>query len=218
MVAAELRPGTRPQPQPAGAAQFALSRRGGHRAGVAAGRAAGARGLAHQHAGPRLHAPERARGLRDAQLPRRHRLDPARGPERGLAQPTGGRTPGHRQGAVQHLQLLGSGFRHRAVHLPADLRVHEVGARPGVDRARGCGIDPWRRQVPDHGAGDAAAGAALDRGRGDPDLSRGDRTLRNAGADRDSRASTSRRRRSSRSSSIRCRWSARRPSRCRSCC
>ena len=82
------------------------------------------------------------------------------GPECRLDQQGLDRGHRRRRRTVQYLHVLGPGAGHRAVFVSADLRVHQIRARPDLDRDGGSRRHPRRGPGADHAARDLAAGVA----------------------------------------------------------
>ena len=116
-------------------------------------RADGLDGGAHRHAA----APHRAHAgdglVRDAAVPRRHRLGAAGGAQQRPAEPALPR--GHRRrarhGAVQHLHAAGPDLRHLLLHLSLRVRAGRQRARPHPRRPRGRLLHAGRQRLA-HGA------------------------------------------------------------------
>ena len=117
---------------------------------------------AHRHALRPRH-PHAGDGLvRDAAVPRRHRLGAAGRAQQRPPQPALPR--GHRRrpgcGAVQHLHAARPDLRHLLLHLPLRVRAGRQCARPHSRRPRGRLRHAGRQRLAHGAAGDDPAGAA----------------------------------------------------------
>ncbi len=108
----------------------------------------------HSHAGDGL--------VRDAAVPRRHRLGAARRTQQRPSQPALSR--GHRRrpgrGAVQHLHAHRPDLRHLLLHFPLRVRAGRQCARPHPQRSGRCVRHAGRQRLAHGAAGDDPAGAA----------------------------------------------------------
>ena len=98
----------------------------------------------------RRHGPRAGDGLvRDAAVPRRHRLGAAGRAEQRPAQPALPRRHRRRAGpaSVQHLHADGHHLRHLLLHLPLRVRAGRQRARPHAGRTGGRLLDPRRRHA-----------------------------------------------------------------------
>ena len=183
----ELRRGLWPRAAFAGVVEHAgvWRRRRGARLPVR--RAARLGDLAHRHAGEGLHPSDGVRRVYHPALSRRDRLDPARRPERRLAQQGVDGTDRRR---ARHFQCLldGRADRCRRGHVVSlCVRIHLRRARSCLVRNGRRGEHSGRRHLAHHVPRHAAAGAARDRRRADHFVSRSDRAVRRARTDRTAR-------------------------------
>ena len=117
---------------------------------------------AHRHS-LQPHHPHAGDGLvRDAAVPRRHRLGAAGGAQQRPSQPALSRRHRRRpgRGAVQHLHAHRPDLRHLLLHLPLRVRAGRQCARPHPRRPRGRLRHAGRQRLAHGAAGDDPAGAA----------------------------------------------------------
>ena len=147
------------------------------------GRAHGLDRRAHGHAAAPRRSPPRHGLVRDAAVPRRHRLGAAGRAQQRPAQPALSRGDGRRpgRGAVQHLHADRPDLRHLLLHLSLRVRAGRQRARPHSRRPRGRLLDAGRQRLAHGPPRDDPAGPAGARRRRAGGLPAGDDAVRLAG-------------------------------------